>query len=41
VRPDRLPLLMSFIDQAALALERINLVEQMFIANRDRISENC
>ena len=41
VRPDRLPLLMSFIDQAALALERVTLTEQMStvaqLRERDRL----
>jgi two-component system, OmpR family, sensor histidine kinase KdpD len=41
VRPDRLPFLMSFIDQAALALERVTLVEQMStvaqLRERDRL----
>jgi two-component system sensor histidine kinase KdpD len=33
VRADQLPFLMSFVDQAALALERINLVEQMITSS--------
>ena len=41
VRPDRLPFLMSFIDQAALALERVTLTEQMStvaqLRERDRL----
>ena len=41
VRPDRLPFLMSFIDQAALALERITLSEEMTnvaqLRERDRL----
>ena len=41
VRSDRLPFLMSFIDQAALALERIELAEDMTIVaqlrERDRL----
>ncbi len=41
VRPDRLPFLMSFIDQAALALERITLSEEMSavaqLRERDRL----
>ncbi len=41
VRSDRLPLLMSFIDQAALALERVTLTEQMStvaqLRERDRL----
>ena len=41
VRPDRLPFLMSFIDQAALALERITLAEEMTtvaqLRERDRL----
>jgi two-component system, OmpR family, sensor histidine kinase KdpD len=41
VRPDRLPFLMSFIDQAALALERVTLVEEMStvaqLRERDRL----
>ena len=41
VRPDRLPFLMSFIDQAALALERVTLNEQMStvaqLRERDRL----
>jgi two-component system sensor histidine kinase KdpD len=41
VRPDRLPFLMSFIDQAALALERVKLSEEMStvaqLRERDRL----
>ena len=41
IRPDRLPFLMSFIDQAALALERIALREEMTtvaqLRERDRL----
>lgn len=41
VRPDRLPFLMSFIDQAALAMERIMLAEEMAsvaqLRERDRL----
>ena len=41
VRPDRLPFLISFIDQAALALERITLAEEMTnvaqLRERDRL----
>ncbi len=41
VRPDRLPFLMSFIDQAALALERVTLAEEMSVVaqlrERDRL----
>jgi two-component system, OmpR family, sensor histidine kinase KdpD len=41
VRPDRLPFLMSFIDQATLALERIELAEDMTavaqLRERDRL----
>jgi two-component system sensor histidine kinase KdpD len=41
VRSDRLPFLMSFIDQAALALERISLTEEMSsvaqLRERDRL----
>jgi two-component system sensor histidine kinase KdpD len=41
VRPDQLPLLAGFIDQAALALERINLVAEMAevsqLKERDRL----
>ena len=41
VRSDKLPLLVSFIDQAALALERINLVAEMAtvsqLKERDRL----
>ncbi|HEV2594965.1 MAG TPA: sensor histidine kinase KdpD [Sphingomicrobium sp.] len=41
VRPDRLRFLMSFIDQAALALERVTLTEQMStvaqLRDRDRL----
>src|SRR5262249_21426060 len=41
VRPDRLPFLMSFIDQPALALERVTLAEQMTtvaqLRERDRL----
>jgi two-component system sensor histidine kinase KdpD len=36
VRADQLPFLMSFVDQAALALERINLVEQMLRSSHER-----
>jgi two-component system sensor histidine kinase KdpD len=41
VRPDRLPFLMSFVDQAALALERIALADEMSsvaqLRERDRL----
>jgi two-component system sensor histidine kinase KdpD len=41
VRPDQLPFLMSFVDQAALALERISLAEGMSavaqLRERDRL----
>ncbi|HLO18886.1 MAG TPA: ATP-binding protein, partial [Sphingomicrobium sp.] len=41
VRPDRLPFLMSFVDQAALALERIALADEMTsvaqLRERDRL----
>ena len=41
MRPDRLPFLMSFIDQAALALERVTLAEEMTtvaqLRERDRL----
>ena len=41
IRPDRLPFLMSYIDQAALALERITLAEEMTtvaqLRERDRL----
>ena len=41
VRPDRLPFLMSFVDQAALALERATLAEEMTVVaqlrERDRL----
>lgn len=40
-RPDRLPFLMSFVDQAALALERVTLTEEMStvaqLRERDRL----
>jgi two-component system sensor histidine kinase KdpD len=43
VRPDQLPFLLSFIDQAALALERISLSEEMTnvaqLRERDRLRE--
>jgi two-component system sensor histidine kinase KdpD len=41
LRPDRLPFLMSYVDQAALALERIGLAEEMSsvaqLRERDRL----
>lgn len=41
IRPDQLPFLMSFVDQAALALERIGLSEEMtavaHLRERDRL----
>ena len=41
IRPDRLPFLMSYIDQAALALERISLADEMAtvaqLRERDRL----
>jgi two-component system, OmpR family, sensor histidine kinase KdpD len=41
MRPDRLPFLMSFVDQAALALERVTLTEEMStvaqLRERDRL----
>ena len=41
IRPDRLPFLMSFVDQAALALERIALADEMSsvaqLRERDRL----
>jgi two-component system sensor histidine kinase KdpD len=41
IRPDRLPILMSYIDQAALALERIALADEMAtvaqLRERDRL----